>query len=226
MSTAAAILRQLKAKANPVNVAGMARFGMSPDKRLGLSMPDLRQIARQTGPDHRLAQQLWRTGIPEARILAGMLADPETLTEAELEAWVASLDSWDVCDQLCMNLLEKSPLARHKIAAWAAREEAFVKRAAFALVACLAWHDKQVPDQEFLGYLPIIERGAADGRNFVKKAVSWALRNVGKRSPRLNRAAIQSARRLQKSDAKAARWVAAGALRELQGEAVQQRLKR
>jgi 3-methyladenine DNA glycosylase AlkD len=204
----------------------MARFGMSVEGRLGVSVPVLRRIARATGRDHRLALALWQTGIAEARILASMVADPEALTERQMEAWVRDLDSWDVCDQACMNLFEKSRLARRKILEWSVREETFVKRAAFALIACVAWHDRDAPDEEFLAWLPLIARGASDDRNYVKKAVSWALRHIGKRNIRLNAAALRAARALRRLDAKSARWIGADAIRELSAEATRPRIRR
>ncbi len=226
MASAADILHQLKAKANPDNLAGMAKFGMAVDKRLGVSVPEMRRIAKATGEDHKLAVQLWRTGIAEARIVASMIAVPEKLTEKDMDGWVKDINSWDVCDQVCMNLFEKTPLARQKIIEWSEREEEFVKRAAFALIACLAWHDKQATDREFIEYLSVIKRGASDERNFVKKAVNWALRNIGKRNLRLNKAAIKTAREIQRLDSKAARWIAADAIRELEGERTQKRLRK
>jgi 3-methyladenine DNA glycosylase AlkD len=215
--TAAEILNELKANANSRNLEGMAKFGMAVGKRLGASVPVMRRIARQTGKDHRLARQLWKTGVAEARIVASMIAVPEEMTEKEIDAWVSEIDSWDVCDQVCMNLLEKTPLARRKIGEWSRREEEFVRRAAYALIACLAWHDKEALDQEFLAFMPVIRRGATDERNFVKKSVSWALRNIGKRNPRLSKAAIKTAKDLQRLDSKAARWIAADVIRELEG---------
>jgi 3-methyladenine DNA glycosylase AlkD len=215
--TAAEILNELKANANSRNLEGMAKFGMAVGKRLGASVPVMRRIARQTGKDHRLARQLWKTGVAEARIVASMIAIPEEMTEKEIDAWVSEIDSWDVCDQVCMNLLEKTPLARRKIGEWSRREEEFVRRAAYALIACLAWHDKEALDQEFLAFMPVIRRGATDERNFVKKSVSWALRNIGKRNPRLSKAAIKTAKDLQRLDSKAARWIAADVIRELEG---------
>lgn len=218
------VLEQLKAVARPDQVAGMASYGMTPEGRLGVSVPDMRKIARQVGKDHRLALELWQTGIAEARIVAAMVAEPGKLTEQQMEEWVKDINSWDVCDQVCMNLFEKTPLAWQKIRDWSVREEEFVKRAAFALMACLAWHDKKAEDERFIQMLPIIQQGATDERNFVKKAVNWALRNIGKRNSNLNRAAIQAARQMQSLDSRAARWVASDALRELEGEAVQARL--
>ena len=219
------LLEQLKAKANPDDLAGMARYGMAVEQRLGVSVPEMRRIAKETGKDHQLAVELWKTGIAEARIVASMLAVPEKLTGQEMDAWVEDFNSWDVCDQVCMNLFEKSPLARQKILEWSEREEEFVKRAAFALIACLAWHDKRAADQEFIEFLQVIKHGATDERNFVKKAVNWALRNIGKRNPRLNQAALETAREMQYLDSKAARWIAADAIRELEGEGIQKRLR-
>ncbi|MBW2121270.1 MAG: DNA alkylation repair protein [Deltaproteobacteria bacterium] len=199
---------------------------MTGDKRLGVSVPELRKLAREIGRDHMLALELWKTGIPEAKIVAGMVGDPERLTERQMESWVKGFDSWDVCDQVCMNLFEKSPLVMKKIHDWSEREEEFVKRAAYALIACLAWHDKEARDEIFIELLPLIKRGATDGRNFVKKAVDWALRSIGKRNPSLNRAAIKTAGEIQGVDSKSSRWIASSTLRELTSEAVQERLKR
>jgi 3-methyladenine DNA glycosylase AlkD len=226
MASSVDVLEQLKAKANPGNLHGMARFGMAVDKRLGISVPVMRQIAKQAGKNHQLALKLWRTGYAEARIVASMVAVPEQLTEQQTESWVREIDSWDVCDQLCINLLWKAPFAREKVNAWVTREEEFVKRAAYALIACLAWHDETAADEDFVRFLTIIKRGATDERNFVKKAVNWALRGIGKRSVKLNKAAIRTAEEIRAIDSKAARWIAADALRELKGEAVQKRLRK
>jgi len=225
MASTVDVLERLKAKANPGNLQGMARFGMAINKRLGISVPVMRQIAKQAGKNHQVALKLWRTGYAEARIVASMVAVPEQLTEPQTESWVREIDSWDVCDQLCMNLLWKAPFAREKVNAWAAREEEFVKRAAYALIACLAWHDKTATDEDFIRFLTIIKRGATDERNFVKKAVNWALRGIGKRSVKLNKAAMKTAKEIEGIDSKAARWIAADALRELKGDAVQKRLR-
>jgi 3-methyladenine DNA glycosylase AlkD len=226
MASTEEILRRFESKADPANLKGMARYGMAVEKRLGVSVPDMRRIAREIGKDHRLAAELWETGIAEARIVASMIAVPGEMSAEEMDAWVLGFDSWDVCDQVCMNLFEKTPFARQKIFEWAEREEEFVKRAAFALIACLAWHDKQMKDQDFIPFLEVIQRGASDERNFVKKAVNWALRNIGKRSLGLNQAAIEAAKELQRVDSKAARWIAADAIRELESAAVQERLRK
>ncbi len=224
MSSAVQVLDILKAKARPDQLEGMARYGISVERRLGVSIPELRKLARELGQDHRLALELWRTGIADARILASMVDDPAKLTEAQMEEWVKDFDSWDVCDQVCDNLFEKAPFVWKKIADWSAREEEFVKRASFALIACLAWHDKKAADARFIELFPLIVRGATDGRNYVKKAVNWALRNIGKRNPRLNRESITVAREIQRLDSKAARWIASDAIRELESQTVQARL--
>jgi len=202
----------------------MARFGMAVEQRLGVSVPDMRKLAKEIGKDHKLALELWRTGIAEARMVASMVDDPAELTDEQMEEWVKGIDSWDVCDQVSMNLFEKNPLAWKKIMDWSERDEEFVKRAAFSLIACLAWHDKKAGDDRFVGLLPVILREATDERNFVKKAVNWALRNIGKRNVNLNRAAISTAKEMKRLDSRAARWIAADALRELESEAVQDRL--
>jgi 3-methyladenine DNA glycosylase AlkD len=193
---------------------------------MGVSVPDMRKLAKEVGKDHQLALELWRMGVPEAMIVAALVGQPELLTEAQMEDWVKDLNSWDVCDQVCMNLFEKSPLARKKIIDWSEREEEFVKRAAYALLACLAWHDKQASDESFIEMFAVIQRGATDGRNYVKKAVSWALRNIGKRNLNLNAAALETAREIQIMDSKPARWVAAQVIKELESEAVQKRLRK
>ena len=218
------VLHRLKAWSDPRAVEGMARFGINPRRTYGISIPKLRWLAKEVGTDHALAQALWASGIHEARILAGMIDDPGRVTSAQMERWVRQFDSWDVCDQVCMNLFDKTPLAHARALAWSRREAEFVKRAGFALMACLAWHDKSASDAAFLKFLPPIRRGAADERNFVKKAVNWALRQIGKRNRALNRAAIEAAREIQKLGAKSAKWIAADALRELQSAAVRKRL--
>jgi 3-methyladenine DNA glycosylase AlkD len=218
------ILANLKSLANPENVAGMARYGINPKNTFGVSIPLLRAMAKEIGKEHALALELWETGIHEARILAGLIDDPGMVSEAQLERWVADFDSWDVCDLLCSNLFDKTPFAYAKAVAWSAREEEFVKRAGFVLMAALAVHDKGAPDATFKEFLPLIEREAGDDRNFVKKAVNWALRQIGKRNAALNRAAIAAGRRIQRIDSKSARWIAADALRELESDSVRRRL--
>ncbi len=221
------ILKQLKSLSNPDVVAGMARFGINPKNTYGVSIPVLRKMAKQIGKNHLLAQQFWTSsGIHEARILAGMIDVPEKVTETQLERWVKDFDSWDVCDQCCSNLFDKTKFAHKKAIEWSKRREEFVKRAGFVLMATLAVHDKEADNQKFMRFLPIIKREATDERNFVKKAVNWALRQIGKRNSALNKIAIQKAKEIQKIDSKSARWIASDALRELTGEAIQKKFQR
>jgi 3-methyladenine DNA glycosylase AlkD len=226
MASVKEVLDKLQSKAKPGQLEGMAKYGMTVEQRLGVSVPDMRKLAKEIGKDHKLALDLWMTGIAEARMVAAMVDDPDKLTEEQMEDWVKGINSWDVCDQVCMNLFEKNPLAWKKIVDWSEREEEFVKRTAFSLMACLAWHDKKASDEKFIELLPIIIKGATDERNFVKKAVNWALRNIGKRNLKLNEAAIRTVKEIQRLDSKAARWVASDAIRELESEAIQIRLKR
>ena len=223
-TSASEIIQKLKSLANPKNVEGMARFGICPNNTLGISVPVLRDIAREAGKDHQLAHELWASGIHEARILACFVDKPEMVTESQMESWVKDFDSWDVCDQCCGDLFDRTKFAHQKAVEWSGREEEFVKRAGFTLMAALAVHDKKASDADFLKFLPIIKRESTDERNFAKKAVNWALRNMGKRNLNLNKMAIKTAEEIQKIDSKSARWIAADALRELTGEAVQKRL--
>ncbi|MHB8894408.1 MAG: DNA alkylation repair protein [Candidatus Geothermincolia bacterium] len=218
------IMRELKARANPANVEGMARFGIKPDNTLGISVTELRGMAREIGKDHDLAGLLWGSGIHEGRMLATLTEDPRAVTEAQADSWVEDLDSWDICDGLCFNVLWKTPFAYDKCFEWTTRDEEFVKRAGFALMAKLALSDKKAPDDRIAAFLPVIVRESSDERNFVKKAVNWALRQVGKRNLALNGQAIATAREIAVLDTKSARWIAADALRELEGDAVQARL--
>jgi 3-methyladenine DNA glycosylase AlkD len=224
MPTGDEILEQLRAAAKPASLSEMARVGIVGAHRLGVPVPEMRRIAKANGRDHALALALWKTGIADVRIVASMIADPGKLTERDMDAWARDFDSWDVVDQVCGNLFDKTPFARRKILEWSSREEEYVKRAAFVLIACVVWHDKKAPDAEFIAWLPLIAGAATDARNFVRKAVNWALRNIGKRNTALNRAAIRTAEEIQLQDSKAARWIATDALRELRSDAVQKRL--
>lgn len=222
--TVTEIVTRLRRMGNACNVAGMARFGIAAKGTLGISIYDLRPLAREIGIDHRLARRLWATGLHEARILAGFIEDPGKMTEAQMERWVRDFDSWDVCDQVT-EVFVRTPFAGRKIHQWARRDEEFVKRAAFAMISELAWHDKTAPDAAFDPFLKLIAAAADDERNYVRKAVNWALRNIGKRNAALNRRAIAVARDLQRRDSRSARWIASDALRELTGEAVQRRVR-
>lgn len=226
MTSVEEALQRIKAKARPDQLDGMARYGISVEQRLGVAIPDLRKIAKELGKDHKLAVELWKTGIDDARIMAAMIDEPERLSETQMENWVKDFNSWDVCDQVCMNLFEKTSLAWKKILDWSKRDDEFIKRAAFALIACLAWHDKHAEDRKFVKLFPVIKRGATDERNFVKKAVNWALRNIGKRNLNLNRAAVKAAKQIQQIDSKAAHWIASDAITELESNAVQRRLRK
>jgi len=218
------ILERLKSLSNPEAVKGMARYGINPKNTCGVSIPNLRKIAKKTGQNHQLAHQLWETEIHEARILASMVANPEKVTETQMESWAKDFDSWDVCDQCCLNLFKKTKFSYQKAIEWSSRDELFVKRAGFVLMACLAVSDKKAADNQFITFLPIIRKEAGDNRNLVKKAVNWALRQIGKRNLHLNKEAIEAAKEIQKSDFRSARWIASDALRELTSMPVQKRL--
>ncbi len=220
------IVKKLKSKANPNNLEGMARYGISTNNRLGNSIPTLRKLAKEIGKNHELSLELWEEGIDETRILASMIGEGDKLTEAQCEKWVADFNSWDVCDQVCMNLFDKLPFAEKKISQWSKREEEFVRRAAFALIACTAVHNKEKPDNEFIKLLPLIKKAATDERNYVKKAVSWALRNIGKRNKNLNKEVIKFAKELEKTDSKSARWIGRDTLKEIQSEKIRKKLRR
>lgn len=216
MPTASELLEKLHSMANPANAAGMARFGINPANTLGISVKDLRGLAKGVC-DHALALELWASGIHEVRILAALVEDARQVTPEQMDAWALDFDSWDVCDQACFNLFDRTPHALAKAHEWAARNEEFVKRGGFAIMAGKAIHDKRAGDDVFLDFLPVIAREAGDSRNFVKKAVNWALRQIGKRNPALQQAAIETARQIRdEAPNAAARWVAADALRELE----------
>ncbi len=203
----------------------MAKFGINPENTLGVSIPNLRKIAKEIGQDHKLAQDLWDSKIHEARILASMVDEAGLVTEKQMGSWVKDFDSWDVCDQVCSNLFCQTPFAFKKAKKWPDFSEEFIRRAGFALMACLATHDKTAEDKRFADFFLLIKKRATDERNFVKKAVNWALRNIGKRNKNLNKAAIKFAKEIQEIDSKSAKWIAIDALRELQTSAVQKRLK-
>jgi 3-methyladenine DNA glycosylase AlkD len=220
------VIKTLKKQSNKENVAGMARFGINSRNTLGVPMPVLRRLAHELGKDHALALALWDSGIHEARILAGLIAEPARLNDGQMERWVKDFDSWDVCDQVCSNLFDKTPAAAAKAAAWSRRTEEYVKRAGFVVMAALAVHNKTAPDAVFRKFLPLVLCGARDERNFVRKGVNWALRQIGKRNQSLNRAAIAMAREIAQLGTPAARWIAGDALRELESPEVRLRLRK
>src|SRR5229473_2810828 len=214
--TADQIIADLKQRANSQAVEGMARFGIRPAQALGISIPTLRKMAKEIGRNQVLAVALWDSGIHETRILASMIAEPQIVSTELMEEWVNDFDSWDVCDQVCGNLFDKTPYAYQKAVEWCHREQEFVRRAGFVLMAELAVHDKRASDEAFLPFFPLIKQYATDERNFVKKAVSWALRQIGKRNSHLRAVAVDWAHAIKQMDSHAARWIANDALRELQ----------
>jgi 3-methyladenine DNA glycosylase AlkD len=219
------VLKKMKKFSDKKALEGMAKFGINTNKAYGVSIPNIRKIAKEIGTNHELAQQLWSSGVHEARILAGMIDDPQKVTEQQMEEWVKDFNSWDVCDQVCSNLLDKTEFAYKKVFELSRRKEEFVKRTAFVVMACLAVHDKTADDEKFLEFFPVIKRESIDERNFVKKAVNWALRQIGKRNTVLNKEVIKAAEEIQKINSKSAKWIANDALRELKSSAVQKRLK-
>jgi 3-methyladenine DNA glycosylase AlkD len=210
------VIRDLRKAGDPAAVRGMARFGIETDRALGVSIPVLRKTARAVGRDHALAQALWDSDIHEARILASMVDEPGRVTPAQMDRWAADFDSWDLCDQCCSNLFDKTPWAWDKAVEWSAAERPFVKRAGFVLMAVLAVHDKRAENARFLPFFKRIERESGDDRNFVKKAVNWALRQMGKRNTELHRQAVSTARELIATGTRSGRWIGRNALRELE----------
>jgi 3-methyladenine DNA glycosylase AlkD len=223
-ASAAKILRQLRSLADPRARAAMVRFGVIVRNAHGIPTPVLRKVAKRIGTNHALALEIWKSGNHEARHLAAMIADPEQVTPALMERWARDFNSWDIVDGTCWHPFGETSYAWRKAAEWTRRKPQYVKRAGFALMAYLAIHDREASDAKFERLLSHIRREANDDRNFVKKAVNWALRNIGKRNPRLNRLAIRTAQQIREKDAPAARWVAADALRDLTSTAVQKRI--
>jgi 3-methyladenine DNA glycosylase AlkD len=221
---AAGVLRRLRSLSDPRIVEGMARFGITSAKAFGISAPAIRALAKEIGRDQKLSLKLWESGYLEARAIAFLIGDPAAVTEEQMERWVRDFDSWGVCDGCCGSLFDKTPFAFSKALEWSRRGEEFMKRAGFVMMATLAVHDKKAGDREFVRFLREIVRGSRDERNFVKKGVNWALRQIGKRNRNLNRLAIQKAEEIRKLQSRSARWIASDALRELKSTAVQRRL--
>jgi 3-methyladenine DNA glycosylase AlkD len=219
------ILKILKEHSSEESRKGMARYGINVEKAFGTGIPLLREIAKQHRKDHALALDLWKTGFHEARILATMVDDPARVDEKQMESWVKDFNSWDICDQCIMNLFEDIPLSWTKIFKWCKSEEEFVKRAGFVLIARLGVSDKKAKDEAFLPFFPLLVEHSDDARSMVRKAVNWALRQIGKRNKALNAKAIELAEKIQKRNSKTAKWIAADALKELKSEAIQKRLK-
>ncbi|RPJ64011.1 MAG: DNA alkylation repair protein [Dehalococcoidia bacterium] len=223
------ILEKLKSmgRLDAKDLKGMERYGINTSHTLGvISTPVIIDFARQLGKDHDLAKRLWETGYREARILAFMIDDPARVTSGQMDKWVGDFDSWDICDGTLLHLFSKCHLAIDKAFEWASHEEEFIKRAGFVMMACLAVGKRKVTDVQLAAFLPVIERGSTDERNFVKKAVNWALRQIGKRNSHLNSLAVKTGQRIKSMDSKSARWIAADALSELTSEKVQLRLSK
>jgi 3-methyladenine DNA glycosylase AlkD len=215
------VLARLVQLQNPANVAGMARYGIDPARAYGIAAPVLHRLAKEIGRNHPLAQELWASGVREARLLATLIDDPHQVTEEQMDRWAADLDSWDIGDCSCNYLFARTPYAYGKAAEWSAHRAEFVKRAGFVLIACLAVHDHHASDAPFLAFLPLIRRESGDDRNLVRKAVNWSLRQIGKRNLPLNAAAIAAAEDIRALGSRSGRWIAADALRELTSEKVQ-----
>ena len=220
-----AMLARMEQIGSPRSAEKMSYWGIRAARAYGLSAPQMHGLAREAGRDHALALELWRSGVHEARHIAALVADPALVTQRLMEEWARGFASWDVVDTCCCYLFVRTAHAWKKAAAWSRRPEEFIKRAAFSTMAYLAVHDKSAPDAKFLALLPIIEREAGDERNFVRKAVNWALRQIGKRNLRLNRSAIAAGERIRRRGSRSARWIAADALRELRSPAIEQRLR-
>ncbi len=218
------IFKRLKSKYNEEAVKGMERFGINVKNTYGVPIPELRSIAKEVGRSHQLAKCLWSSGVHEARLLATLIEDPQMVTEEEMEQWVKEIDSWDICDACCGNLFDKTPFAYRKAVEWSSRKEEYVKRAGFVLMAELVVHDKKASDEKFLQFLPLIKKESTDERNFVRKAVNWALRQIGKRNLNLNEACLKTAKEIQKINSKSAKWIASDTLIELTSESVKLRL--
>jgi 3-methyladenine DNA glycosylase AlkD len=213
-------LEWLQRKSTRRDRDNLARFGITANKAFGVSTSNVQALAKRLGRNHDVAAALWDTGWYEARLLTSFVDEPALVTPEQMDRWCRDFDNWGVCDTLCFHLFDRTAHAWAKVHQWSREEDEFVKRAAFALLASLAGHDKKAGDRAFAECLPLIERAAADERNFVKKGVNWALRRVGRRSAVLNAAAIKVAGRLAKSTGAAARWVGKDALRELTSPAV------
>ena len=222
-----AVLTNLYKQANPKNVEEMARFGIKSTKNvLGVSAKPLFSLAKSIGTNHTLALELWSARIFEARIIAALIADPKQITKSTMDSWVQDFDNWAICDGVCMHCFRDTPYAHELAIKWIKRKEEFVRRAGFTMIATLSVSDKISGDNVFKKFLPLIKKYSTDERNFVRKAVNWALRQIGKRNLKLNAAAIKMAKEIRKIESPAARWITADALRELQSTAVQARLKR
>jgi 3-methyladenine DNA glycosylase AlkD len=218
------IMAWMEGKRSEKDRAGMARFGINTERAYGISVADLRKLASSIPKNHELAMELWDSGIHEARILSSMVDEADKVSQEQMEKQALAFDSWDLCDQVCMNLFCETPFARKKAQEWSKRREEYVKRAGFAIMACLATKDSGVMDLAFVNFLDAVKRESGDERNYVRKAINWALRQIGKRNAKLNRMAIKAAKGILKMDSKNSKWIAKDALRELESPAVKKRL--
>jgi len=220
------ILKELEPFGKSKNVEGMRRFGISSNTAYGVPVPVLRYFAKKFKNDHKLALELWETNVHEGKLLSAFIDNPEEVTEEQMQNWVNDFYSWDICDQVCSNVFDKTPLAYEKAIEWSKEEKEFVRRAGFVMMAVLAVHDKKANNDKFVQFFPLIEKYSCDERNFVKKAINWALRQIGKRNLQLNAKAITLANKIKKQNSKSKRWIASDAIRELKSEKVINRLKR
>lgn len=226
MITVEEVIAELKKHYNQRNVEGMARFGINVEKAFGVNVPVLSELAKKIGTNHELALKLWESEYHEARHIATMIDDPKLVTKSQMNKWVRDFNSWDICDGACSNLFRKTPFALEKIIEWSERKEEFIRRAGFSLLCYVAIHEKKRKDKDFLQFLPIIKKHSVDERNFVKKAVNWALRQIGKRSKFLNKEALKIAKEIKALDSKSAKWIASDAIRELTNPKILGRLKK
>jgi len=224
LETAEEIIALLKKNKNPKNIEGMARFGINPESALGISVTFQRKIAKEITKNHKLAMELWNSGIHEARILSSMIDEPEKVTKSQMNKYVNEFNSWDLCDQCCNNLFWKTPYAIEKSFEWIDKEKEFVRRAGFTMICVLSVHNKEMTNNDFIKYFPLIEKYSTDERNFVKKAVNWALRQIGKRNLQLNKEAILLCNKLISSESKSAKWIGKDALKELTSEKILSRI--
>ncbi|MBI5808547.1 MAG: DNA alkylation repair protein [Ignavibacteriales bacterium] len=224
--TASEIILELKKHYNKRNVKGMARYGINVEKAFGLNVPFMRAFAKKIGKDHKLALELWKTGYHEARHIASMIDDPKLVSKSQMNKWVRDFNSWDICDGTCSNLFRKTPFTVEKILEWCEKKEEYLRRAGFSLLCYVAVHDKKRDDKDFLQFFPLIKKYSIDERNFVKKAVNWALRQIGKRSKFLNKEALKLAKEIQTLESKSAKWIADDAIRELTNPKILARIKK
>lgn len=220
------VLATLKRLSSKKTLEGMSRYGLPSENALGVSVGAIQKLAKELGRNHELAESLWSTSVYEARLLAAFVGEPDKVTPAQMDRWCRDFDNWGVVDTVCFKLFDQSPHAWKKVEQWVKRKGEFQKRAGFVLLACLGSHDKKATNEQFLRCLPMIEEAATDGRNFVKKGVSWALRVIGRRNLTLNQAAKELAQQLTKSNDATSRWLGKEALREFASPVVTRQLKK